>query len=136
MASSFDIQNLEDHRRSESLVRFQGERQIPLSIFVAEFASGDGPPLHTHPYPELFLIERGPVLFTVGQETIEIEAGNLVTVAANTEHKFQGVNKEPCRVISVHPSGQVSQDNLGSASWTALAASLGSQPFPWAFFWR
>jgi quercetin dioxygenase-like cupin family protein len=117
MAFPVDIQSLEDHRLSESLIRFEGQQQIPLSVFVAEFADGDGPPLHTHPYAELFLVERGPVLFTVGQEKIEVKAGNVVTVAANTEHKFQGASEERCRVISAHPAGEVSQHNISSISW-------------------
>ena len=39
MTSSFDIQNLEDRRRRDSSIRFQGQKKIPLSIFVAEFAA-------------------------------------------------------------------------------------------------
>ena len=109
------IHPLEDSRISDTLARFEGADEIPLSVFVTEFPRGDGPPLHIHPYAEIFLIESGSVDFTVEAKETEVtrvEAGNLVIVPAETRHKFEGVGDEVNRVVSIHPSARVVQENL------------------------
>ena len=111
-ASPVSVHAIEEFRLSDALVRFQGGDQVPLSVFVAEYPRGDGPPLHIHPYAELFLVERGAVRFTAGDEETEISAGNIVVVAAETKHRFEGTSDELSRVVSVHPSAEVVQENL------------------------
>jgi quercetin dioxygenase-like cupin family protein len=106
------IHSLEDSRISDTLARFEGADEIPLSVFVTEFPRGDGPPLHIHPYAEIFLIESGSVAFTVEGEVTEVAAGNLVIVPADTRHKFEGLDDEVNRVVSVHPSAKVVQEDL------------------------
>ena len=111
-ASPVSVHAIEEFRLSDALVRFQGGDQVPLSVFVAEYPRGDGPPLHIHPYAELFLVERGAVKFTAGDEETEISAGNIVVVAAETKHRFEGASDELSRVVSVHPAAEVVQENL------------------------
>ncbi len=106
------VQPVEEFRLSDALVRFEGQQQVPLSVFITEFERGDGPPLHFHPYPEIFLVERGVVQFTAEAETREVAAGNFVVVAAETKHRFEGASDETSRVVSVHPAGEVIQTNL------------------------
>ena len=111
-ASPVSVHAIEEFRLSDALVRFQGGDRVPLSVFVAEYPRGDGPPLHIHPYAELFLVERGAVRFTAGDEETEISAGNIVVVAAETKHRFEGASDELSRVVSVHPAAEVVQENL------------------------
>ncbi len=111
-ASPVSVHAIEEFRLSDALVRFQGGDRVPLSVFVAEYPRGDGPPLHIHPYAELFLVERGAVKFTAGDEETEISAGNIVVVDAETKHRFEGVSDELSRVVSIHPSAEVVQENL------------------------
>ena len=111
-SSPVSVHAIEEFRLSETLVRFQGGDQVPLSVFVTEYPRGDGPPLHIHPYAELFLVERGAVRFTAGDEETEISAGNIVVVAAETKHRFEGASDELSRVVSVHPAAEVVQENL------------------------
>ena len=110
--SPVSVHATEEFRLSDALVRFQGGDQVPLSLFVAEYPLGDGPPLHVHPYAELFLVERGSVKFTAGDEEIEISASNIVVVDAETKHRFEGTSDELSRVVSIHPSAEVVQENL------------------------
>jgi len=94
-ASPVSVHAVEEFRLSDALVRFQGGDQVPLSLFVAEYPLGDGPPLHVHPYAELFLVERG-----------------IVVVDAETKDRFEGASDELSRVVSIHPSAEVVQENL------------------------
>jgi quercetin dioxygenase-like cupin family protein len=111
-SSPVSVHAIEEFRLSETLVRFQGGDQVPLSVFVTEYPRGDGPPLHIDPYAELFLVERGEVTFTAGDQELEISAGNIVVVDAQTKHRFEGASDELSRVVSVHPVAEVIQENL------------------------
>jgi len=106
------IREVEDFRLSDALVKFEGGDEINSSIFIAEFSEGNGPPLHVHPYPEVFLVESGAVRFTVEEETTLVEAGHLVVVSGETRHRFEGAGEGTNRVVSIHPAGKVIQENL------------------------
>ena len=61
---------------------------------------GAGPRLHTHPYPETFIIEAGRAVFTVGDEELEAGPGQILVVPANTPHKFKTLG--PMKSIHIH----------------------------------
>ena len=75
MATVIPIESL---RRSPSAVLFEGGDDVALSVFVTEFERGQGPSLHVHPYPELFLVETGTGAFTVG----DVRSGSMKRVAS------------------------------------------------------
>jgi len=104
---------IDDLRRSPTAALFQGGDEIAASIFVTAYPErGQGPDLHFHPYPEVFVVEAGTAVFTAGDEEITVDAGNIVTVPAETVHGFKNAGDEMLRVVSVHPSGKVQQTNL------------------------
>jgi len=101
-----------DVRFTPAVAVFEGHDEAPVSFYVTEFGRGEGTPLHMHPYPEVFLVERNTALFTAGDEELTVTAGNFVVVPANTPHRYVGASDDPVRVVSVHPSGRVEQTNL------------------------
>ena len=109
MATVIDI---EDLRRSPTAALFEGQEEIPLSIFVTAYERGQGPDLHLHPYPEVFVVQTGTAVFTAGDEELTVAAGHIVTVPANTPHGFKCAGDDTLRVTSAHPSGVVQQTNL------------------------
>ncbi len=103
---------VEQVRYTPAVAVFEGHDEAPVSFYVTEFERGEGTPLHLHPYPELFLVERNTALFTAGEEEFTVEAGHFVLVPANTPHRYVGASDEAVRVVSVQPSGRVEQTNL------------------------
>jgi len=103
---------LEELRRSPSAALFQGRDDAPISIFVTEYPRGRGPDLHYHPYPEVFVVHAGSARFTAGDEELEVSAGNIVIVPAETVHGFKNAADDTLRVMSVHPSPEVQQTDL------------------------
>jgi mannose-6-phosphate isomerase-like protein (cupin superfamily) len=103
---------IEDLRRSPRAALFEGGDLIPVSSFITEFERGRGPELHLHPYAELFIVQSGTARFTAGEEEIEVPAGNVVIVPAETAHGFKSVGDEKLRVVSVHPSPAVVQTDI------------------------
>src|SRR3712207_3236846 len=106
------IVGMEEVRYTPAVAVFEGRDDAPVSFYVTEFARGEGTPLHLHPYPEVFLVERNTALFTAGDEELTVTAGNFVVVPANTPHRYVGASDDPVRVLSVQPSGEVVQTNL------------------------
>ncbi len=49
---------IEDVRYTPAVAVFEGRGDAPVSFYVTEFERGEGTPLHLHPYPEVFLVER------------------------------------------------------------------------------
>jgi quercetin dioxygenase-like cupin family protein len=103
---------IEEVRYTPAVAVFEGHDEAPVSFYVTEFERGEGTPLHLHPYPELFLVERNTALFTAGEEELTVQAGHFVLVPANTPHRYVGASDEAVRVVSVQPSGTVQQTNL------------------------
>ena len=103
---------IETIRRSPRAALYEGGEDIDASIFVVAYDRGEGPELHVHPYPEVFVVEAGVARFTVGDEEMEVGGGNIVLVPAETPHRFKGASEEKLRVISVHPSPGVVQTDL------------------------
>ena len=103
---------IEDVRRSARAALFEGGDDAPLSIFVLAYARGEGPDLHLHPYPEVFVVQAGSAAFRAGDERFSVDAGNIVVVPADTPHGFKGAGDDTLRVVSVHPSPAVQQTDL------------------------
>jgi quercetin dioxygenase-like cupin family protein len=102
----------EDLRVSPTATLFQGRDTTPVSIFVTGYERGQGPSLHQHPYPEVFVVLTGTARFTVGEEELTVEAGHIVVGPANTPHRFNGAGDDTLRVVSVHSSSEVVQTDL------------------------
>jgi mannose-6-phosphate isomerase-like protein (cupin superfamily) len=102
----------EDLRFSPTATLFQGRDTTPVSIFVTGYQRGQGPTLHVHPYPEVFVVLAGTARFTVGDDELSVEAGHIVIGPANTPHRFKGAGDDTLRVVSVHASPEVVQTDL------------------------
>ncbi|MGI8687980.1 MAG: cupin domain-containing protein [Thermomicrobiales bacterium] len=77
---------------------------VPISFFWMQLAPGEGPNLHVHPYEEVFVIQEGHATFTLGESTVEVDAGNIVIGPAGVPHKFINSGKGLLRTINIHPS--------------------------------
>src|SRR3712207_5232201 len=103
---------IEDVRYTPAVAVLECGDDAPISFYVTEFERGDGPPLHLHPYPEVFLVEANAAVFTAGDEELTVTEGHYVLVPADTPHRYVGASDDPVRVVSVQPSGKVEQTNL------------------------
>lgn len=87
-------------------ILFQGKDYggIPISLFWMQLPPDGGPKLHYHPYDEIFIVLEGRATFTVGESTLEVEAGNVVIGPAGVPHKFSQIGEESLRIVTIHPS--------------------------------
>jgi len=92
---------------------FVGETQgAPFSAYIVKAKPGQGPPLHTHPYVEVAFTLEGRATITVGDQTHEVNAGDIVVIPATTPHRFVNSGNTVLRQIDVHASPRFIQTNL------------------------
>jgi mannose-6-phosphate isomerase-like protein (cupin superfamily) len=87
---------------------------ITLIRYVTDVV-GEGPTLHVHPYDEIFTITEGRARFTVGDKTIDAEAGDVVLGPANIPHGYQNLGPGRLDSLDIHLSPEWIQYNLASA---------------------
>ena len=100
--------------RTESLpdsgnsYRFDGNAHgAPVSFFLLHTRPGEGPGLHHHPYAETFIVQEGQATFTVGEDTIEAGAGDIVVAPANVPHGFVNSGTDLLRSVNIHPVSEM-----------------------------
>jgi len=76
--------------------------RVNVSIIFVDLPPGHGPRLHRHPYAEVFIVQEGTVTFTVGDDTVEAFAGQIVIGPAGVPHKFVNSGTGPLRQIDIH----------------------------------
>jgi mannose-6-phosphate isomerase-like protein (cupin superfamily) len=92
---------------------FHGAKQgAPISAYIVKAKPGQGPPLHTHPYTEVAFVIEGSATITVGDETREVKAGDIVVIPAKTPHRFINSGDTTLRQIDIHASPKFIQTNL------------------------
>ena len=98
--------NISDLPGNEVSRCFEGAShgESSVSFFVVHNQPDQGPKLHRHPYDETFLIEEGNVRVTVGDETIDGGAGEIVIGPAHTPHGFTNLGPGRARLVCIHAS--------------------------------
>ena len=94
--------------------RFEGTT-IGSDVTVLFFSSetvGSGPPLHFHPYDEVFIVRQGRARYTIGDETIDAEAGEILLAPAETPHKFENLGPGRLETTDIHLSARFIQTDL------------------------
>jgi quercetin dioxygenase-like cupin family protein len=86
---------------------------ITLIRYVTEVV-GEGPALHVHPYDEIFTITEGRARFTVGDQVIDAEAGDVVLGPANIPHGYQNLGPGRLDSLDIHLSPEWIQFNLAN----------------------
>jgi mannose-6-phosphate isomerase-like protein (cupin superfamily) len=77
---------------------------VPASLIFFNGPPGSGPRLHSHPYPELFVIEEGEATFVVGDDLITATPGQILIAPAGVPHKFTNTGSGHFRSIDIHLS--------------------------------
>ncbi len=78
-------------------------------IFYSTDEIGAGPLLHAHSYDEVFIVRKGRAMFTVGDQKIEAEAGDILMGPAHVPHKFKNLGPGPLETTDIHLSPEFIQ---------------------------
>ncbi len=81
-------------------------------LFYATEETGVGPTWHVHPYDEIFIVREGRALFTIGDQKIEAEAGQILMGPANIPHKYHNLGPGLLETTDIHVSDRWIQTDL------------------------
>jgi len=83
---------------------------VGVTVFIVRTPPGRFVELHTHPYPETFVLLEGHGRWTAGDEIVEASAETIISVPAHTLHGFRNTGQQPLLVVSVHESPTLIQE--------------------------
>jgi mannose-6-phosphate isomerase-like protein (cupin superfamily) len=101
---NYMILDRDDLPRDGNTYEFEGiqYQDTEVSFIWVEMPPGGTIRLHKHPYKEIFIIQEGVSTFTVGSETLEAHAGQVIIVPADTPHKFTNLSDGPLKQVDIH----------------------------------
>jgi mannose-6-phosphate isomerase-like protein (cupin superfamily) len=93
--------------------RFEGkDHDSGISFYLVDNDPGQGPGLHRHPYTETWVVRTGTATVIADGDTIEVVAGDIVTVTAGTAHKFTNSGSGRLEMVCIHASPRMIQEEL------------------------
>jgi mannose-6-phosphate isomerase-like protein (cupin superfamily) len=105
---SYVVLSRDELPRDRNTYEFEGLRHqnTEVSFIWVDMPPGGGVRLHKHPYPEIFIVQEGVAMFTVGKDSLEARAGQIVIVPHDTPHKFINASDKPLKQIDIHVNKQ------------------------------
>ena len=90
------------HQGGRVLYLEGAQYSLPLSLLCAEIPSGGGPPEHTHPYIEIFVVNEGRGRYTVDDEVFEAQRGDVVIVPADARRFYVNTGEGLLHHTAIH----------------------------------
>ena len=75
-----------------------------MSAGLYQLAAGSTDPQEPHTEDELYYVVQGRAQIQVGNEDMAVEAGSLVFVAANVEHRFHTIREDLTVLVFFAPA--------------------------------
>ena len=97
-------------RSGDYFIEMEGEHYgwDNATVQIAEAGPGYGPPLHTHPVEEIFVLVEGEVAFTVGDEVLDMKGPALIRVPPGTTHNVTTLGTGRNKLITFFSSNSSS----------------------------
>ena len=111
---NYTILNRDKLPRDGNTYEFEGflYQDTEVSFIWVDMPPGGKIRLHKHPYKEIFIIQEGVSTFTVGSETLEAHAGQVIIVPAETPHKFVNLGNQRLKQVDIHVNKEFITDWL------------------------
>jgi quercetin dioxygenase-like cupin family protein len=85
---------------------------VPVSMFLVHNQPGDGPELHRHPYPEIFVVHAGQAGFQLDDTWLTANAGDVVIAPAGAAHRFTNLGPGGLSMTCIHAAAEMDTDWL------------------------
>jgi mannose-6-phosphate isomerase-like protein (cupin superfamily) len=73
-----------------------------ISVIAVDAEPGAGPALHRHAYTEVFVVLEGHATFTLGDQELVVDAGQIAVAPAGVPHRFVNSGANRLRQVDIH----------------------------------
>lgn len=85
-----------------------------VSLFWVDSPPGNGPDFHWHPYTETWVVLQGEARIEAGEARLRARAGQVVTISAETVHRFRSCGTGNLQMLCIHDSPTIIQEFVES----------------------
>ena len=107
---AFHLADLIAARQRSETSYYEFLRVRDMSSGIYQLAAGSVDPQQPHSEDELYYVAQGRARIQVGDEDAAVEAGSLVFVAANVEHRFHSIEEDLTVLVFFAPAEYSRQD--------------------------
>jgi len=101
---------------SAGVLELQGYRAgAAVSVILVDLPPGGAVRLHRHAYQEVFVVQEGRATYRVGDEVLDVRAGQILVVSPGVAHAFANTGDGPLRQVDIHVSDRFVTEWLESA---------------------
>jgi mannose-6-phosphate isomerase-like protein (cupin superfamily) len=101
---AFELAQLAAERKEKGDLYHEFLRVPALSMGLYELAAGSTDPQSPHTEDEVYYVARGRGFIRVGEEDRAVEAGSIVYVKANVEHRFHSISEDLSVLVFFAPA--------------------------------
>lgn len=106
---AFDIIELISQQKQQDKLYLECLRVPSLSVGVYTLAAGDQDPQQPHSEDEVYYVVSGKARIQVGEEDQAVEAGSIIFVAAQVEHRFHSITEDLSVLVFFAPAEGIQQ---------------------------
>ena len=86
------------------------DHRADVSFFWVNAPPGSGPEFHWHPYAETWVVLEGEALIETQDEKLHAHPEDIVTVTAETVHRFRAQGDHNLRMLCIHPPSTIIEE--------------------------
>jgi mannose-6-phosphate isomerase-like protein (cupin superfamily) len=101
---AFELKELITHRESSSKAYLEFLKVPDLSMGLYVLPAGGADPQSPHTEDEVYYVVRGKAQIKVANEDRAVQAGSIVYVAKNVEHRFHSIEEELTVIVFFAPA--------------------------------
>jgi mannose-6-phosphate isomerase-like protein (cupin superfamily) len=101
---AFELDELTGKRRQVGKLYFEFLKVPDLSVGVYELPAGGTDPQSPHTEDEVYYVVKGKAQIRVANEDRPVQAGSVVYVAKNVEHRFHSIEEDLTILVFFAPA--------------------------------
>ncbi len=104
MDTIFTLSNVVAAREQAGQLYHELLRVPTMSVGLYQLAAGASDPQEPHTEDEVYYIAQGQAQIQVGKEHTSVQAGSIVFVAANVDHRFHTITEDLTVLVFFAPA--------------------------------
>jgi len=104
MDTIFTLSNVVAAREQAGQLYHEFLRVPTMSVGLYQLAAGASDPQEPHTEDEVYYIAQGQAQIQVGKEHTSVQAGSIVFVAANVDHRFHTITEDLTVLVFFAPA--------------------------------